>query len=300
MTTFRGILPPIITPFDEEERVLVKSLERLLERFYSVGLHGVYVCGNTGEGLLQSLAQRKQVAEVAVKSSPKGKLVIVHVGAYRTTDAVELAKHASRVGAHAVASLPPIGDYEFSEVQAHYRAIAAAADLPLFVYYIPSAFPTVQDVEQVLELLEIPNVIGVKFSDYNIPALKRVKTKRSVVFAGYEDVTVAALLAGADGAIGTPMNLFPELFLRIYELALAKQWQLAQSIQDTVNEFEHSVVAGLPYLPAMKLMLTWSGIEGGRCLAPRRPLTATEESELRRRLAQSKFAESSSAGYVVK
>ncbi|HEY8459165.1 MAG TPA: dihydrodipicolinate synthase family protein, partial [Blastocatellia bacterium] len=96
-----GIVPAVVTPFDAEGKFNVRSFERLIERLYASGVHGLYICGSTGEGMLQTVAQRKQVAEVALRNSPPGKSVIIHVGANVTDDAIELARHAARAGAHA-------------------------------------------------------------------------------------------------------------------------------------------------------------------------------------------------------
>src|SRR5512140_1516543 len=95
-STFHGILPAIITPLDQEGHFAPAAFERLLERVYAAGVHGVYVCGQTGEGPQLDVEDRKRAAEVAVRCSPPGKLVIVHAGAPRTAEAVELVKHASR------------------------------------------------------------------------------------------------------------------------------------------------------------------------------------------------------------
>ena len=107
MTEFNGILPALVTPFDREGRFDARAFGRLLERVYAADVHGVYINGSTGEGLLQSAAQRQQVAEAAVGNSPPGKQVIVHVGAASTADAVELARHAARAGATPSAAYRP-------------------------------------------------------------------------------------------------------------------------------------------------------------------------------------------------
>jgi N-acetylneuraminate lyase len=138
----------VVTPFDDGERFAAAAFERLLERLYAQGVHGIYVCGSTGEGLLQSVAQRKQIAEAAVRCSPKGKQVILHVGANNTGDAVELTRHAARIGVHAVSSLPPAGGYSFAEIHAYYQSIAAVSELPVLVYYFPEICPTVSSTRK--------------------------------------------------------------------------------------------------------------------------------------------------------
>ncbi|HET8549310.1 MAG TPA: dihydrodipicolinate synthase family protein [Bryobacteraceae bacterium] len=89
-----GVLPALVTPLTGDERLARKPMEQLLERMYAAGVDGVYVCGQTGEGLLLPLEERRLAAELAVRNSPAGKSVVAHVGAGRTADAVELARHA--------------------------------------------------------------------------------------------------------------------------------------------------------------------------------------------------------------
>lgn len=132
-----GILPALITPFDAECRVNKTCLEMLLESLYAAGAHGVYACGQTGEGLLQTVEQRKTVAEVVRANSAKEQQVVIHVGAYRPDEAFELARHASKIGATAVSSLPPIGAYSFEEVRAYYEKLAANCIRPVAHLLLP-------------------------------------------------------------------------------------------------------------------------------------------------------------------
>src|SRR4051812_18517371 len=110
-------MPAIVTPLTADEQFAPAVMERLLDRLFTAGCHGVYACGQTGEGLLQPLPMRRQVAELVVRCTPPGRSAIIHVGAGRTADAVDLARHASRIGASAISSLPPAGAYSFEEVR---------------------------------------------------------------------------------------------------------------------------------------------------------------------------------------
>lgn len=111
-SNFHGIFPAVVTPFDEHENFAPAAFEQLIERLYAAGIDGLYVNGHTGEGFQQPVEQRKRVAEVALHSTPKGKSVILHVGAGRTADAVELARHAATIGVQAISSLLPLYLYE--------------------------------------------------------------------------------------------------------------------------------------------------------------------------------------------
>ena len=282
-------MPAVITPLDKQERFCAAPFERLLERLYAADIDGVYVCGHTGEGLLLPVSDRKRVAEVAVKNSPREKTVIVHVGAHSTYDAVDLARHACSIGAHAISSLPPGGSYSFPEIKKYYQDLAATSDLPLLVYYFPEASTAVATTEQILELCAIPNVIGLKFTDYDLFRMSILKRHGYVVFNGRDEVLVAGLLMGADGGIGSIYNLIPDLFVRVFRLSRSHKWEEAAQIQQAMNKLIE-VMLRFPLLAAIKLLLTWSGIDCGTSLAPCRPLTADEETELRSLVCKSEIS----------
>ena len=288
MTNFHGILPAAVTPFDAAGKFNPAAFEQLLARVYAAGVDGVYVCGSTGEGLLQSVAQRQAVTEAAVQHSPAGKQVIVHVGAFATADAVTLAQHAARAGAHAVSALPPTGNYSFAEIKAYYRAIATATDLPLLIYFMPALYPAISTVAQIDELCELPNVIGLKFTDFDLYKLSLLKQRGLTLFNGYDEVLVAGLLMGADGGIGSFYNVAPELFVALYTHAQAGEWAQARAVQTRINELI-TIGVRYPVVPAVKAMLRRQGIDCGACLAPRRMLTAAEEADLDAQLARSSF-----------
>lgn len=289
MTAIEGIMPALVTPFDENGVFAAGAFERLLERVYTSEIDGIYVCGSTGEGLLQSVEQRKRVTEVAVRNSPRGKHVIVHTGAYRTADAVELTRHAEATGASAASSLPPIGAYSFDEIRAYYRALSTAAGIPFLVYYFPAVAPAITSAAQIIELCSLPNVIGLKFTDHDFYKLSLIRNSGAVVFNGYDEVLAAGLLMGACGGIGTFYNLVPELFVEVYRLAKAGKWTEARAVQARINELIELTIR-YPCFPAVKTILRWNGIDCGRCLEPRRALTQDEESGLRLALQSSSFS----------
>ncbi|MEJ7606741.1 MAG: dihydrodipicolinate synthase family protein [Bryobacteraceae bacterium] len=217
-------MPAVVTPLTEDEQFAEAPFRLLLERVYNAGSDGIYVCGQTGEGVLLPLSVRERVTEAAVESSPAGKSVIVHIGSARTTDAILLARHARKAGAHAVSSLPPAGMYSFAEYLNYYRRLADASELPLLVYLFPELAPSLTSAEQLLELCEISNVAGLKFTDFDLFKMGRIRARGNVVFNGRDEVLVAGLLMGADGGIGTFYSLLPESFVRIYSLARAGKW----------------------------------------------------------------------------
>ncbi len=284
MKPLEGILPAVVTPLDDEGRFCPGPFERLLEALYATGIHGIYVCGNTGEGLAQSTAQRMQVAEAAVRCSPKDKLVVIHVGAHELDEAVKLARHAERIGAGAISSLPPLKGRTAQDVLNYYKSVTSAANLPFLLYYFPAMSPVITEGNLAFDLLALPNVAGLKFTDYDLYRLSLLRRKGAVVFNGRDEVLAAGLLMGANGGIGSFYNVAPELFLMVYRLGLEGRWEEARPIQMQINEL---IEIGLrfPLLSATKRMLAWAGLDCGRCVPGSPELTAQQEVELRAALA---------------
>lgn len=279
-----GVLPAVVTPFDERGQFAARPFEKLLERLYQSDVHGVYVCGQTGEGLQQGTESRKQAAEVAVRCSPRGKQVVIHVGAHRVDEAVELARHAARTGAHAVSSLPPMGGYSYRECKSYYETLASASDLPLLVYFFPEVSASISTTDQILDLCSIPNVVGLKFTDYDLYKMESIKRYNLTVLNGRDEVFAAGLLMGADGGIGSFYNLVPEWFLEVFTLAGRDEWTSARAVQVRINELVRAVL-DFPVFPAIKLILSWTGVDCGHCLAPRLSLDSAQQAALRARLA---------------
>ncbi|MDZ7636860.1 MAG: dihydrodipicolinate synthase family protein [Bryobacterales bacterium] len=288
MQKLGGILPALVTPLDGDGRLHTRSYELLLERVYAAGCHGVYVCGQTGEGLQLPLEVRERAVEVAVANSPAGRSVVAHVGAHNTEDAMRLTRHASATGVQAISSLPPNSNYGFVEATEYYRAIASASSVPLLVYFFPNHSAAIQTAGQLIELCEIPNVVGLKYTAFDLYGLSLVGRAGYTVFNGHDEVLAAGLLMGAHGGIGSFYNLVPELFVNLYASASAGDWKGARETQDRINDLIRTVLA-FPFLPALKRILSWSGIECGFAVPPRRRLTALEDSALREALLAAGF-----------
>lgn len=291
MRSIHGILPAAITPLDDSGRFVPETFERLLARLYGAGVDGVYVCGTTGEGTLLPLDQRQAIVETAVGATPPDRTVIVHVGGPSLPDAIALAAHAARAGAHAVSSLPPTSSpFSFSDVFRYYQALAQASDLPLLVYYYPEISPSIATADQLEAVCALPNVCGVKFTDFDLYRMASMGRPGRAVFNGRDEALAAGLLMGATGGIGTFYNVAPELFVGIYKAASLGRWEDARAGQLRANVLIRAVLRH-PLFPAIKQMLAWSGIDCGACLPPRGRLEPGQQKTLRNELAAAGFDE---------
>ena len=129
-----GIVSAFITPFDASGRFAPQSLDPLLEFELGQGIAGLYVGGSTGEGLLQEVAERREVLrEVATRTRGRTTL-IAHVGAIATDDVLRLGTAAAECGYDAIAAIPPFYYGCGPEaVVRHYERLAGEVGLPLLV-----------------------------------------------------------------------------------------------------------------------------------------------------------------------
>ncbi|MFA5866008.1 MAG: dihydrodipicolinate synthase family protein [Phycisphaerae bacterium] len=239
-----GIMPAITSPCDENDRFLEDTFTSLANYLCEQGVHGLYVCGATGDSYRLRTEERKRILKIAMEvCGPFGAKVITHVGATSTREAVELAEHASSVGAAAVSSMPP-ANRSNRELVDYYRDVAKAAQLPVLIYHIPQLTNHNLPFSVFQELLDIPGVAGVKFSGSNVFLMRRLLLARSGVsiFNGDDELLVPALLYGACGGIGMTYNLFPKLFVAMYEAVLAGDIARAMHMQDCHVIFLHRAI----------------------------------------------------------
>ncbi len=275
-----GIWPAMLTPFDAQGEVDLAAVERLVEYQLGEGAHGFYVCGSTGEGILMNVQERASVAERVVRQVRGRVPVMVHVGAMPTRDAVALARHARDIGADAVAAIPPIFyGYTFNAIKAHYRLIGEAAQIPLYIYNIPSAAGINLSPAMVTEMMnEIPNLVGMKFTAFNFYEMRQIIELGLTVFSGPDEMCLPALTMGVTGAIGSTYNVMTRHFVRLWEAFQAGDLATAQELQYLGNRV---IKVFLTHPGALKVMMRWQGVDVGGYRRPLESLPPEREDALR-------------------
>jgi len=244
ISDMKGVMAAIASPCDENEVFQEETFSRLAEYILTNGQHGLYVCGGTGDGFGMTLADRKRAAELAVEAGKKhGGKIIVHVGATSTRDAVDLAVHAAEVGADAVSSMPPPMKNSQSQLVSYYGDIARTSGLPTIIYYVPALTNRTHTIEEILGLLDVDGVIGMKFSDMNYFLMQRFLIERpdAVVFTGWDELLCPGMQYGSRGGIGLNYNLYPKLFRGIYDAMKASDVTRAMELQSKFIAHMHVV-----------------------------------------------------------
>ena len=218
---FTGLMPAMVTPFDEREEVDLQVTEAVVERLIEARVDGVVALGSNGEFSHLTSEERKRFAEEMVKLVAGRVPLVIGVGASGTKETVELARHAEDVGADGVIVVPPfywkVGEETLFK---HFATVADSVDTPILIYNFPMVTGTDLSPGLVARVAtECPNVAGLKdtVAEYShlVNVLQEVKpvSPDFSVLVGFEDLILPGLLAGADGAISGLANIAPKLFV---------------------------------------------------------------------------------------
>ena len=264
---FGGLMPAMVTPFDERGELDFEATEALVERLIQAGVSGISPLGSTGEATHLTFDERKRFAEEVVKLVAGRVPLVVGVGSSGTREAVELARHAEGAGADAVLAVSPfywkVGEEALFN---HFATVADAVETPVLLYNLPM----LTGIELSLALIsrlagERENIVGIKDTvivyGYVVSVLQEIKGANPdfAVLCGWEDLVFPSLLAGADGSICAFANVAPELFVDLVNSTREGELQRAAELHRRVLELVTLGVRSDPPIGAIKLAM---GIQG--------------------------------------
>jgi 4-hydroxy-tetrahydrodipicolinate synthase len=230
---FRGSIPALITPFSNGV-VDEKALADLIEWQIGEGSHGLVPVGTTGESPTLSHDEHHRVVEICVEVTNRRVPVIAGAGSNSTTEAIELVRHAERVGADAVLTVLPYYNKPTQEgLFQHFSAIAAATRLPIVLYSVPSRTVIDIAVDTIARLRDAhSNVVGIKdaTADMTKASLTRMKLGEDFVMLSGEDMTALGFNAhGGNGCISVTSNVAPRLAAQFQNAC--QQGNFAQALE---------------------------------------------------------------------
>jgi 4-hydroxy-tetrahydrodipicolinate synthase len=218
---FPGIVPPVITVFDSGGEIDAERTKRFIQHLIDEGVHGVFVAGSTGEYSLMTMEQRKQIIDIGVEAA-RGKVpLFAGTGHNSTRIAIELSKYAEGAGADGViASLPHYPKPTQEGLYQHYKAIAEAVRVAVFVYNWPGQYGLDIEPETVARLAKDGHIQGIKDSHMDIDHTAEIiglTEGKITVWTGFETKVLPALCLGADGSVCTIANIIPAEMVEIYD-----------------------------------------------------------------------------------
>jgi len=278
ITDFKGVIPAVLSVFDENEELDEQGTREFIRYLLSYNIGGLYLTGSTGETFLMNSEERKRQVEIVMEEVGDRVPVVVHVGAMSTRASIDLAKHAEKVGAAGISSVPPFY-FKYSEDQifGYYRDIAEATSLPMIVYNIPLA--GMMTVGMIRRLSEIPNVRGVKYTGtalFEVTEIRDACKDGFQIYGGCDELGSSNIALGVDGIIGSFYNDIPDLYLKIWDCVKNSDVVTATNLQrKALHVIEKGIKSG-SMMACLKLWLRASGVNAGYA---RRPFTNFTEEE---------------------
>jgi len=222
-----GIIPPMITPLIDRDNIDIKGLEKLIEHILLGGVHGLFILGTTGEAPSLSYKLRYELIERVCKQVGKRVPVLVGITDTSHIESIKIAEYSHKQGVSAVVLAPPYyfmaGQPELLEYIEH---LAPKLPLPLFLYNMPSCTKVFFEPETVVKASQIPNIYGIKDSSANMIYFHKLqlllKQRKDFSFlVGPEELLAETILLGGHGGICGGANIFPKLYVDLYNAALS-------------------------------------------------------------------------------
>ncbi len=285
----KGIFTALLTPFKDDYSINEASLKKLVEFNLEKGINGFYVGGSTGEGLIMTSEERKEVFRIVKEAAGDKVPLIAHCGSISTDEAISMAKTAEALGYDAVSAVAPLYyGFSFPAIRKYYDDIVSSVNIPMVVYNFPGGSGVTFTADYAAEMFKDERYMGIKHTSNDLYTLHQFKQKidRPVtVFNGFDEMCLGGLAMGADGAIGSTYNFMGDKFIKIYEEFNAGNIEKAQAIQTEANEIIAEMIK-YTVLPCEKAIMTHLGIDCGPCRRPFLPLTK-EADEAMARIAKS-------------
>lgn len=284
ITKYQGIIPAFYACYDEDGKVSQTRVKALTEHLLKKGVRGLYVGGSSGECIYQSVQERKEILE-AVMEVAKGKMtVIAHVACNNTADSCELAAHAESLCVDAIASIPPIYFHLPDHAIAKYwnDISEAAPNTDFIIYNIPQLAGVALTLPLFKEMLKNPRVVAVKNSSMpvqDIQIFKMTGGENFVVFNGPDEQLISGLAMGADGGIGGTYGVMPELYIKLYQLHKASDYETARNIQNHADAIIYAMCEckGNLYAVIKEIIKLREGLDVG---SVREPLPALVQEDM--------------------
>ncbi|MFL1012161.1 dihydrodipicolinate synthase family protein [Flavisericum labens] len=265
-----GIIPPMVTPLLSDNLSLdIKGVNKLINHILSGGVHGLFILGTTGEATSLSYKTREQLIVESCQVVNGRVPVFVGISDTSIEESIKLGEVAKKAEASALVAAPPFY-YGLGQIELYkyYWNLANQLPLPLFLYNMPSHTKINIDIDTALKLSEHPNIIGLKDSSANIVYFQKLchllKHKDFTLLVGPEEVTAETVLMGGNGGVNGGANMFPKLYVELYNAAIAKDFDRIYQLQHLVMEISTKIYSlgsfGSSYLKGMKAGLSTLGI----------------------------------------
>ena len=290
----KGVIPPIVTIVDENEKIDEKRMRRQVDFVVEGGVHGILAFGSNGEFYMLDEDEMERGLRIILDQTKKRVPVYFGMGAVKTRKCVQLARMAADMGADGVSVLQPMFlKPTDDELYLHFKTIAGAVPgTPVLLYNNPGRTGYSLSAPLVGRLAnDVENIVGIKDSSGDMTLtsefvrLTKTGKKDFKVFGGKDTLIYGALAHGADGAIATTANMFPELVVSIYEKYRAGDLKGSLEAQFLLNPVRISMDrASFPV--ATKDMARLMGLDVGDPFLPNLPTSGDVLEHMKKKMRE--------------
>lgn len=291
----KGIIPPIVTPLKSDSELDEKGLKNLIDHILGGGVHGVFLLGTTGEATNLSYDLRKEFIQKACKFVDKKVPVMVGITDTCLQGSIDIANAAKDAGADAlVISAPyylPISQNEFIT---YLEQLIPQLPLPFMMYNMPSCTKMHMSVNTVRRAKEL-GAIGIKDSSGNLPYMLSLieefkDSPEFAIIAGTEIFLPETIKAGGHGAVAGGANLFPALFVELYEASVNEDIEKIEQLREKLLLIEEKIynvgAYSSKYVKTIKCALSAMGICNDYVAMPFRKFNETKSQQIAHNLKE--------------
>ena len=278
MTDLHGVFPYLVSPVDETGRVKSDVLGRLAGDLIAAGVHGLTPLGSTGEFAYLNNEQRTAIVRATIEAAAGRVPVVAGVASTVTADAVAQARQYVKLGADGILAILesyfPLAD---AQVEAYFRAIADAVEVPVVLYTNPQFQRSDLSLDVIARLAEHPRIRYIKDASTNTGRLLSIinRCPRLKVFSASAHIPAAVMLIGGVGWMAGPACVVPRQSVRLYQLCRAGDWPQAMELQRALWRI-NEIFARYNLAACIKAALQLQGYDVGDPIAPQRALGADE------------------------
>jgi 4-hydroxy-tetrahydrodipicolinate synthase len=279
MADFHGVFPYLVSPVDGSGRIRSDVLARLCDDLIKSGVHGLTPLGSTGEFAYLNNEQRAEVVRTTIEATRGRVPVVAGVASTSTLDAVAQAKACQKLGADGILAILeayfPLGD---AQVEAYFRAIADAVDIPVVIYTNPNFQRSDLTLDVIARLATHPRIGYIKDASTNTGRLLSIMNRCGdslKVFSASAHIPAAVMLIGGVGWMAGPACLIPRQSVELYNFCQASCWDDALALQRRLWRMNEAF-ARYNLAACIKAGLAIQGYDVGDPIAPQPALTADE------------------------
>lgn len=280
----KGLISALLVPFNEDGTVNEAGLRQIIRHnIENMKVDGLYVGGSSGENFMLEKETKKQIFDI-VKDEVKDQVILMaQVGGTNLYEAIELGQYATELGYDAISAVTPFYyKFSFEEVKQYYFDLVDKVDNRLIVYSIPALTGVEIGVSQFKELFENDKIIGVKFTAADFFLLERLRKAcpDHLIFSGFDEMLLPAVINNVDGAIGSTYNVNGIRSRKIMKLVQAGKIQEALVVQNDTNDLIEAILDNGLY-PTIKQLLKLQGCDSGSFLS-RKPMASATQAQIDR------------------